>query len=114
MARHARHPVSGEQRVGVVVVEDALSGDGQIGPWGEQYRRGRQIFACVAQGHQQRQGETAPGRVARNRDAVGRGASGDQRAIGGQRVVEGCREGVLGGQAIVEREQAGVAPAGQA
>ena len=108
------NPGSEKQGVGVVVVDDACPRGGQVGPGREQHGAGRQRLIGVPQGDQKRKSEAAAGRIASDHDVAGRYARGDQRTIGRERILERRRKGMFRRQAIIEGEQARIAPDRQA
>src|SRR6185295_18686552 len=108
-----RHPVLQVAAVAPVEARVALhrgARTGQVHPGGEQ----DEAAGCLAaSGQLQRraEGEVAAGGVAREEEAVGRDARGGG---GGDGVVERGGEAVLGGEAVVEAEDADAGGGGEA
>ncbi len=98
-----------EHRIAIGVAFDRRARAAQVGGGREQRRGVGQAFAAVAQGQHQREREIAACAFARDDQALAwrvRVVKGAQRAPRRQHVVQRRREGVLGRETIVRREDA--------
>jgi hypothetical protein len=86
-------------------------GQAKVGPGGKQYRSSGGRQAVVAEALQQRRGEPAACRVAAEDEPCGVGAAVQHPPVRGDGIVEGGREGVLGGEPVVDGHHPG--PAGR-
>ena len=105
--RHAEQPFFLHHGIDRGARRHGFPGAFHVHPRGDADTRGRQRLAGVAQGEQRRNRQPAPSRVAGDGDVAWADALGEQPTIRGHSVVHRCRKGMLGCQAVVERQYAG-------
>jgi len=74
---------------------------GEVGPRREQHQRARQRQRQFPQAQRRGNGQAAAGRIAGNDEVAGRDSLGEQAATGGHRIVQRCRERMLGRETVV-------------